>query len=158
MAVKQWEQFEANRWSHICTEGTTCETTELLQPSTTLRPQLWLTKLVSHWHVCCVCTWRSHNAQIRPKAAYLAVGSSHQSPCRSHCCPPPGNWGSSRTCWRCHPTHAAECGPACAHGSPSLSPVHLQYQTTPREKHSRVIRENKKENNRHLTETGARHT
>lgn len=67
-------------------------------------------------------------------AAYLVVGSSRQSLCRSHCCPPPGNWDSSRTCRQCRPTHVAECGPACAHGSPLLLPVHLQYQTTPREK------------------------
>lgn len=65
------------------------------------------------------------------------VGSSHRSLCHSHCCPPPGNWGSSRTCWQCHPTRAAECGPACAHGSPLLSPVHLQYQTAPGEEENR---------------------
>lgn len=71
--------------------------------------------------------------KITRRATDLAVGGSRRSPCRSHCCPPPGNWDSSRTCWRCHPTREAECGPACAHGSPSLSPAHLQYQTTPRE-------------------------
>lgn len=29
---------------------------------------------------------------------YLVVGNSRQSPCHSRCCPPPGSWGSSRTC------------------------------------------------------------
>lgn len=75
---------------------------------------------------------------------YLAVGSSRQSLCRSHCCPPPGNWDSSRTCWRCHRTHVAECGPACAHGSPSLSLVHLQYQITPRKRQENVTREKRR--------------
>lgn len=62
---------------------------------------------------------------------YLAEAMSRQSPCRSHCCPPPGSWGSSRTCRRCRPIRAKGCGPACARGSPSLSPVHPQYQIAP---------------------------
>lgn len=79
--------------------------------------------------------------QMAHWGAHLVVGSSRQSLCRSHYCPQPGNWESSRTCWRCRPTHAIECGPACARGSPSLSPVHLQYQTTPWEREKRKKQE-----------------
>lgn len=52
------------------------------------------------------------------QGTYPVVGNSRQNLCRSHCCPPPGSWGSSRTCWGYHLTHEGAHGPAFAHGSP----------------------------------------
>lgn len=81
--------------------------------------------------------------------AHLAEARSRQSPCRSHCCPPPGSWESSRTCRRCRPIRAKGCGPACARGSPSLSPVHPQYQTEPVEGRKQEKKWWERENCRH---------
>lgn len=69
---------------------------------------------------------QSHKRHFHPEA-----GCCRQSPCHSLCCPPPGNQGSSRTCWRSRQTRVAEHGRAFVRDSPSLSPGHLLYRTRP---------------------------
>lgn len=63
--------------------------------------------------------------------SYLKAEHCHRSLCHSLCCLPPGNWGSSTTCSRSHQTHVTARERACVHGSPSRSPDHLLYRTTP---------------------------
>lgn len=139
--VISFEQTEAeqHRWGVTCSKAGAragnkptlphqLSTPRELKSVTTL---LVLYSMTMPWHLRCLhehlqswnrrtCTW-----------PYLVVGNSHRSPCRSHCCPPPGSWGSSRTCWGCHLTREGARGPAFGHGSPWQWPVHQQCQIAP---------------------------
>lgn len=66
---------------------------------------------------------------------YLKAGHCRQSQCRSLCCPQPGNQGSSRTYSQSRQTRVTVRGRASVRDSPSLSPDHPLFQTTPEEKH-----------------------